>query len=318
MLVEGEAEHRGAGELFHLLVELAGVLHLALAEIVFGEGEVRVGYVLGLGEVLDQAVEELTSLILLLDHLKKVGEAEEHLVHAVVLGIFGGRDVALDRFQGQLLRRLVVLLLLLLQACGLAAVLRLLGLEDLLIQATRLEGEVALLVGEELAEAEQIVRLLGIVLGRVVNQVQHVLDLPVGDLVDLVALLSHERIHGQRGPRLLVLFLGGFLRLGQLGLLTARNLDLLLLEFGLGTSRLGAIGSHREKGGERDIANEESITHHGCFLVPRWKSQISYCPAGAVVSLAGAAPSAGAGVVAGSVVPSVPGSSPPSAPDVAF
>ncbi len=202
-----------------------------------------------------------------MNHLQKVSEAEEHLVHAVVLRELGGRDVALYRLQGQLLSRLLVLLLFLLEARGLAAVLRLLGLEYLLVQAARLEGNVALLVGEELPKAEEVVRLLRIVVGRVVNQVQHVLDLLVRDFVDLVALLTHKRVHGQGGAGLLLLFLDRLLGFGELGLRPTRNLDFLLLELGLalrlGIRRLAAVGDHREKGGERDIANGESITRHG-------------------------------------------------------
>ena len=83
-------------------------------------------------------------------------------------------------------------------------VLRLLRLEDLLIEAARFEGEIALLVGEELTQAEIVVRLLRIVVGRVLNQILHVLDLLVGDLVDLVALLADECVDGQRGPGLLL------------------------------------------------------------------------------------------------------------------
>jgi hypothetical protein len=76
LLVESKTEHRGAGELLDLLVELAGVLHLALAEVELGEGQVGVGNVLRLRVVLDQAVEELARLVFLLDHLQEVGEAE--------------------------------------------------------------------------------------------------------------------------------------------------------------------------------------------------------------------------------------------------
>ena len=219
LLVDGVGVDAGLRELLDLLVELEGVLHLALVEVVLGERQVRVRDVLRVRVVLDQAVEELARLVFLLHAGEQVGEAEQHLVHALVLPELGRADVRLHRLEQPLLLLLLVGLLLRLQRAALVGR----QLEDLLIERARLAEVEALLLGVELAEAEQEVRLLRIVVRGDRDQAAHLADLRVDDLLDLLRL----RARGTRstvsvGPRLL---LGRRRRfgLGQVGL---RRLDL--------------------------------------------------------------------------------------------
>ena len=134
LLVDGVGVDAGLRELLDLLVELEGVLHLALVEVVLGERQVRVRDVLRVRVVLDQAVEELTRLVFLLHAGEQEGEAEQHLVHALVLAELGRADERLDRLEQPLLLLLLVGLLLRLQRAALVG----LQLEDLLIERARL------------------------------------------------------------------------------------------------------------------------------------------------------------------------------------
>ena len=107
-------------------------------------------------------MEELARLVFLLHAGEQEGEAEQHLVHALVLPELGRADVGLHGLEQPLLLLRLVGLLLRLQRAALVG----LQLEDLLVERARLVEVVALLLGVELAEAEDEVRLLRIVVLR--------------------------------------------------------------------------------------------------------------------------------------------------------
>ena len=213
LFIDGVGVDAGLRELLDLLVELQGVVHLALVEVVLGERQVRVRDVLAVRVVLDEAVEKLTRLIFLLHRRQQEGEAEEHLVHPLVLPELGGADVRLDRLEQPLLLLGLVSLLLVQQRAALVGR----HLVDLLVERAGLAEVVGLLLGVELAEAEQKVGLLGIVFARDLNEAPHLADLGVDQLDDPFALLGDELVDGEDGTGLL---LGGRrrCRLGEVGL----------------------------------------------------------------------------------------------------
>ena len=227
LFIDGVRVDAGVGELLDLLVELEGVVHLALVEVVLGERQVGVRDVLAVRVVLDEAVEELARLVFLLHRRQQEGEAEQHLVHALVLPELGRADVRLDRLEQPLLLLGLVALLLVQQRAALVRR----HLVDLLIEGAGLAEVVVLLLGVELAEAEQKVRLLGIVVAGDLNEAAHLADLGVDQLDDPFLLLADELIDGQDRTGLLLLGRRRF-RLGEVGLLR-RDLRLLLRVAGL-------------------------------------------------------------------------------------
>ena len=168
--------------------------------------------------------------------MEKIGEAEQDLIHALVLGALGRLDIVLDGFIGPLFGRLLAVLLVPLQLRGQRGVLLLLGLKDLLVEATRLEAVEALLFGVELAQPEVEVGLLGVVIGRNLEQPVELGDLPVGDLLNLRLLLSDELFHRQNRPGLFLL-LGWLLWFRQLGLGGSLDFQFFLLELSLSENR---------------------------------------------------------------------------------
>ncbi len=190
LFIDGVRIDARLGELLDLLVEAQRAVHLALVEIELGERQVRVGDVLRVRVVLDEAEEELARLILLLHRGQHVGELEEHLVHALVLLELGGGDVALDRLEQPLLLLLLVAGLLALQRRLAAGR----GVEDLLIERARLVVVEALLVGVELGDAEPEVGLLRIAVIGDLDEAGHLGDLLVDQLLQLSLLLLDELV----------------------------------------------------------------------------------------------------------------------------
>ncbi len=110
--------------------------------------------------------------------------------------MLGRLDVVLDRLVGPFLGILLGFLLLILQLGRERRVLLLFSLEDLLIEAARLEAVGALVFGVEFAETEVEVGLLRVIVGRDLDEPIELLDLLLGDLLNLRLLLPDELFHG--------------------------------------------------------------------------------------------------------------------------
>jgi hypothetical protein len=197
-------------------------------------------------------VEELARLFLLLDRRQHEREAEQHLVHALVLAVLGGADERLDRLEQHSLGLVVIALLLRQQR----AALRLRQLVDLLLERVLLVERRALLLGVELAETEHEVRLLRIIVLSHLDETLHLADLRVHQLLDLLRLLFAELIHRQCGPGFFLLRRRR-VRLGQAGLL-GLYLGLLLRELTL--AAIGRLGLGRPRC-ERDEKHSRQREH---------------------------------------------------------
>ena len=180
-------------------------------------------------------MEELPGLVVLLDHLQQIGEAEQHLVHALVLGVLGCLYIVLDRLIGPFLGVLLGFLLLIFQLGRKRRVLLLFSLEDLLIEAARLQAVGALIFGVKFAEPEVEVSLLGVIVGRNLDEPIELFDLLLGDLLNLRLLLPDELFHRQNRPSLFLLF-GRLLRFRQLGLRRRLDFQFFLLELRISES----------------------------------------------------------------------------------
>ncbi len=244
LLVLGVAEDARVRELQDLVVERERLFELLLLEEVLAEREQCVGDELRLREVLDEALEVLARRILLLHLGQQVGEVEEHLVHALVALVLlpvGDLEVLLDRAEEPLLLALQVVRLLRLHLVGAGLVaLLLLGI-DLLVEITRPEVVVALLLGKEARHAVEQVRLLRIGVRRRVDEALEHLDLLVGDRLHLLAQAAEDVLDVDR--RLLLVVLARLRGLGQRGLVGG---DLRLF--------LGVLG--RRVGRERRCCDE--------------------------------------------------------------